>query len=138
MTADHLTLDKQATGPKNPPSPTLIQTPEIIIEEMACAIAQAQAALFAGRYADLESCAVRLQDLCEALKKHGPGIHNRYAVENGQVPVQIDARRVRQEVKLFAAVLRRMRRHLEALRGLMHGPSLTYRPQPATLPERES
>jgi len=42
--------------------------PRTLIEEIACGIADAQAALFAGRFRDLERCILRQQELCALLK----------------------------------------------------------------------
>lgn len=108
---------------------------QVLIEEMACAIADAQAALLTGRFEDLEHCTGRMQELCACLK-----------VGREDSPVQIthysgirlvsSARRVQLQNNVFAASLRRMRRHLETLRNLLNGPSLSYQPQPINLPER--
>jgi hypothetical protein len=105
------------------------------MEEMACAIAEAQAALFAGRFRDLECCAARLLQLCDSLKKHRCESDGKSGVAMGDVHL---ASRVHQENKVFAAVLVRMRRHLDALRGLLNGPSLMYQPKSMTLPERKN
>lgn len=138
-------MNTEPTGPKPRtkmlvntfPSPKLAETADTIIEEMSCAIAEAQAALFAGRFLDLECCASRLQDLCESLKKHSSSFegHSGTLVE---VPSQSAAVRVHRQNKNFAAVLRRMKRHLEALRGLLNGPSMTYRAPQRIMPERKN
>ena len=109
----------------------------ILIEEIACAIAEAQAALFAGRIQDFENCIRRQQDLCADWKRLHPGPLNSIAsnAENDEV-IQA-AQRVRRQNLLFGAVVRRMRRHLETLRNLLNGPSHTYQPQPAKAPGRE-
>jgi len=111
--------------------------PQIIIEEMACAIANAQAALLAGRYADLEKCAIRLQELCAVFKTCDENIDAESARQTRVSDLRTTARRVHQENKIFAAVLRRTRRHFEILRNLLNGPPLTYRPQVVTMPERK-
>jgi hypothetical protein len=105
------------------------------IEEVACAIADAQAALFAGRIQDFEACIVRQQQLCAVLK----------SLQENAVPCHGDprelvatAQRVRQQNLLFGAVIRRMRRHFETLRNLLNGLSLTYQPKPVKVPGRES
>ncbi len=105
------------------------------IEEISCAIAEGQAALFAGRIQDLESCIVRQQQLCAELK----------TLQENTIPFDKDTRelvaaaqRVRQQNLLFGAVVRRMRRHLETLRNLLNGLSLTYQPKPVKVPGRES
>ena len=106
-----------------------------LIEEIACAIANAQAALFAGRIQDFECCVVRQQQLCAALKAllvdkpdFAPGDSRELVAA---------ARRVRQQNLLFGAIMRRMRRHLETLRSLLNGLSLTYQPKPVKTPRRE-
>jgi hypothetical protein len=106
-----------------------------LIEEVACAIADAQAALLAGRIQDLDGCIIRQQQLCAELKSLpetalGSGGARRELVAAAQ--------RVRQQNLLFGAVARRMRRHLETLRHLLNGLSLTYQPKPVNVPDRES
>ena len=109
----------------------------ILIEEIACAIAEAQAALFAGRIHDFENCIRRQHDLCADWKRlhAGPPISTPSNVENDEV-IQ-SAKRLRRQNLLFGAVVRRMRRHLETLRNLLNGPSHTYQPQPAKASGRE-
>jgi hypothetical protein len=117
--------------------PTAIkEDPQILVEEMACMIAEAQAALFAGRYQDVEVCAGRLRKLCEHLKSSSPGGPDRKWV-SGDAALLTIARRVQHENKVFSAVLRRVRHHLDALRNVLNGPSLSYRPSPPALPERK-
>jgi hypothetical protein len=138
VTTDTITKQKpEAISVTLSPSPKLTETTETTVEEMACAIAEAQAALFAGRFHDLECCATRLQDLCASLKKDDPTTKVLLAGEDAGPSVQFVARRVHQQNKVFAAVLRRMRRQLESLRGLAQGPSLTYEPKTAAFPERQ-
>jgi hypothetical protein len=136
VNSDHITTEKHATISVNSsPSPNLVETAQTIVEEMACAIAEAQAALFAGRFHDLEYCAGRLQNLCLVLKEYGGDPSNGSITQNHPLTLVNKAQRVRQQNKLFTAVLRRMHRHLGALRGLMNGPALTYQPKPAALQE---
>jgi hypothetical protein len=112
--------------------------PRLVIEEIACAIAEAQAALFAGRIHDLDRSMVRQQNLCALLKglqeEPFPSVP----------PSDIDrralaqtARQVRQQNLILGAVLRRMRRHLDTLRNLLRGLSLTYEPTRLRAPGRE-
>ena len=138
MNTEPPSLKPRARIPVNTsPSPTLVETRDTIIEEMACAIAESQAALFAGRFLDLECCAGRLQELCESLKKHSSNVEGR-AGTIVEMPSHSAATRVHQQNKVFAAVLRRMRRHLEALRGLLNGPSITYQAPQIIVPERKN
>jgi hypothetical protein len=112
------------------------QNAHTLIEEIATAIAESQAALFAGRIQDLETSIVHQQERCAALKKLED---NKSPFDNsGPHDLVATARRVRQQNLLFGAVLRRMRRHLETLRNLLNGPSLTYQPKPVKVPGRES
>jgi hypothetical protein len=106
-----------------------------LIEEIACAIAEAQAALFAGRIRDLEVCIIRQQALCAELKSLQEN-----TIRPGDHPCELvaTARRVRQQNLIFGAVARRMRRHLETVRNLLNGLSLTYQPNPVKVPDRES
>ncbi|HJT72103.1 MAG TPA: hypothetical protein VJ731_18030 [Terriglobales bacterium] len=117
-------------------SSTMRKDPQILIEEMACAIAEAQAALFSGRYRDLEICAGRMRELCEYLKTTNTNSSPGGNTVPG-TPVSPAARRVQHDIKVFSAVLRRMRRHFEALRNVLSGPSLSYKPSMLTLPERK-
>jgi hypothetical protein len=106
-----------------------------LIEEVACALAEAQAALFAGRIQDLEGCIIRQQQLCVELKSLQK---NATYSDVDRRKVVATAQRVRQQNLLFGAVVRRMRRHLETLRNLLNGLSLTYQPKPVKVPGRES
>lgn len=105
-----------------------------VIEEIACAIAEAQAALFAGRVQDLETCISHQRELCAALKT----LQDKSSLDN-RAPRDLvtAARRVRQQNLLFGAVVRRMHRHLDTLRNLVNGLSLTYQPKPVKVPGRE-
>jgi hypothetical protein len=106
-----------------------------VIEEIATAIAEAQAALFAGRIQDLETAIIHQQALCAALKTLQDSnflshhIHPRELITVAQ--------RVRQQNLLFGAVTRRMHRHLITLRNLLNGLSLSYQPKPVKVPGRE-
>lgn len=116
-------------------APSSSQHSQTLIEEIACAIADAQAALFAGRIQDLESCIIRQQQLCAELKT----LHeNRVSYDDKTRELVAIARGVRQKNLVFGAALRRMRRHLETLRNLLNGLSLTYQPKPVKVPGRES
>lgn len=117
----------------NSPVPSSGQA-DILIEELACAIANAQAALLAGRFEDLEHCTSRMQSLCASLKFTQQDLTEQSSGRTG-IRIVADARRVQQQNRVFAAVLRRMRRHLEALRNLLNGPSHWYQPQSMSVPE---
>jgi len=107
-----------------------------LIEEIAIAIAEAQAALFAGRIQDLETSICHQQELCAALKTlqdNGFSFHNSNPRE-----LVTTAMRVRQQNLLFGAIMRRMSRHLNILRNLLNGLSLTYQPKLVKVPGRES
>ena len=116
---------------------TSTHDPRLLLEEIACAIAEAQAALFAGRVHDLERSTVRQQNLCALLKGLQekpfslvpPSDNNRALAETAQ--------QVRQQNLVFGAALRRMRRHLDTLRNLLRGLSLTYEPPHLRAPGRE-
>lgn len=56
-----------------PPSELQSNDTRILIEEIACAIADAQAALFAGRFRDLDRCTLRQQELCAVLRTYARG-----------------------------------------------------------------
>ncbi|HUK47448.1 MAG TPA: hypothetical protein VLW06_07655 [Terriglobales bacterium] len=112
--------------------------PQVVIEEMACVIADAQAALFAGRYKDLETCATRLQDLCASFRSAASCLGAESAKVTARPQLLLAVRNAHLKNKVFAAALRRMRRHLETLRVVVNGPSLTYEPKTLSLPERKS
>jgi hypothetical protein len=131
LTASH-EIDLASKGPAQPST----QSTHTLIEEIATAIAESQAALFAGRIQDLETSIVHQQELCAALKTLED---NKLAFGNGGLSDLVaTARRVHQQNLLFGAVVRRMRRHLETLRNLLSGLSLTYQPKPVKVPGRES
>lgn len=117
-----------------PAQPSVLDS-RTLIEEIACAIAEAQAALFAGRIQDLETCMIHQRKLCGALT----ALQAKSSF-NDSVPCDLvaTAKRVREQSLLFGAVVRRMRRHLDTLRNLLNGLSLTYQPTPVKVPGRES
>ena len=105
-----------------------------LIDEIACAIAEAQAALFAGRIQDLETCTMHQQELCAALK----ALQGKYYFDDSDTRELVaTAHRVREQNLLFGAVVRRMHRHLDTLRNLLNGLSLSYEPKPVKVPGRE-
>jgi hypothetical protein len=111
------------------------QDSRILIEEVACAIAEAQAALFAGRIQDLETSIIHQRQLCATLK----ALRDKSSFNNSATQELVSAAsRVRQQNLLFGAIVRRMRRHLETLRQLLNGLSLTYEPKAIKVPDRES
>ena len=126
-----------------PPSRT--DAKRTLVEEMACAIAEAQAALFAGRFRDLEECTRRQQEICLALEEFRARADPLLATsaaetsaESGAVTKLVTmAERTREHNRLFGSVLRRMRRHLETLRSVLGGPSSSYRPGAPTTPGQE-
>lgn len=112
--------------------------PRLLLEEIACAIAEAEAALFSGRIDDLERSTTRQQSLCALLKD--PDGNSLLAVpvsDNDRHTLLQTARQVRQRNLVFGAVLRRMSRHLETLRNLLRGLSQTYEPTRLRAPGRE-
>ena len=118
-----------------PAQPSVLDS-RTLIEEIATAIAEAQAALFAGRIQDLETSIIRQQALCAALK----ALQDNNFSYHDSVPRDLvaTAKRVREQSLLFGAVVRRMRCHLDTLRNLLNGLSLTYQPKPVKVPGRES
>jgi hypothetical protein len=120
---------------RNSPEQLSTRDSRILIEEIACAIYEAQAALFAGRIQDLEGSVIRQQGLCAELKELRYG---KLAFGNSdQRELSAAAQRVRHQNLVFGAVVRRISLHLETLRCLLNGPSLTYEPKPVKLPGRE-
>lgn len=117
------------------PSHSSGEQARIVIEEMACVIAEAQAALFAGRYTDLEICAVRLESLCASLKSVEVG--HRHGSPSTAPALILAVRKAHTQNKIFAAALRRMRRHLDTMRAVLTGPSFAYKPKILALPERD-
>jgi hypothetical protein len=120
---------------KVPPQP-FGDNPRILIEEIATAIAEAQAALFAGRIQDLETSIIQQRELCTALKTL-QNIKSSFENSDPRELVAV-AQRARQQNLTFAAVVRRMRGHLDTLRNLLNGLSLSYQPKPVKVPGRES
>ena len=122
---------------KSPSQPSSDDS-RVIVEEIACAIANAQAALLAGRFAELERCVSHQQELCIVLAKlHNDASRASTDMDN-KIRLVSAAQRAHQQNKIFGAGLRRMQRHLETLRRVLNGRSLTYDPKPITPPQRES
>ena len=96
---------------------------EQALEQLARAIAGAQGALLGGRFRDLEACVLEQQDLCSKIDRL---IRTKSVWETNCA--RESARSVRRQNLIFAAVLRRMRRHADMLRNLMSGIALSYRP----------
>jgi len=122
-------------GNKIPVEPFAYDT-RTLIEEIATAIAEAQSALFAGRIQDLETSIIHQQELCAALKTVQD--NNFSSHDSDARELVTTAQRVREQSLLFGAVVRRMHRHLNTLRNLLNGLSLTYQPKPVKVPGRES
>jgi hypothetical protein len=122
-------------GNKIPVEPFASDT-RTLIEEIATAIAEAQSALFAGRIQDLETSIIHQQELCAALKTVQD--NNFSSHDSDARELVTTAQRVREQSLLFGAVVRRMHRHLNTLRNLLNGLSLTYQPKPVKVPGRES
>ncbi len=121
----------------DPSLQNLHSRPATVMEEIACAIAEAQAALFAGRIHDLEAAMVRQQNLCALLQGlQGKPLSLVPPSDNDRALAQT-AQQVRQQNLVFGAALRRMRRHLDTLRNLLRGLSLTYEPARLRAPGRE-
>ncbi|HEY7353508.1 MAG TPA: hypothetical protein VH596_12140 [Terriglobales bacterium] len=120
-----------------PSADTTEENGHVHIEEMACAISEAQAALFEGRFNDLEICAWRLQQLCASLKQ---AVNNRrqFMKMQGRSGSENAAHCVHRQNRVFGATLRRMRGHLAILRNLLNGPSATYQPKIIPMPEGKS
>ena len=97
---------------------------QILFEELSCLLALAQAALLAGRRGELEDCVRKQREVCAVIevaqRNMDPGS------SDGHLVAMVE--RARKQNLIFAAVLRRMRRHLEALRNLLAGPAASYAP----------
>jgi len=109
-------------------STSLTQTPsyeslEQALEQLARAIAGAQGALLDGRFRDLEACVLEQQDLCSKIESL---IRTKTMWEANCA--RESARNARRQNMIFAAALRRMRRHSDMLRNLMSGLALSYCP----------
>ena len=99
-----------------------------VIEEMEQTLAQAQGELFAGRFRDLEQCALKQQELCANLKRGVSGQAMSVSAPSATQLTLTLAERVREHTLVFAAALRRKRRHLEILQRILNGPSPSYVP----------
>jgi hypothetical protein len=91
---------------------------------MGDAIAAARNALLNGRLKDLEASLLQQRTLCGELQAclMGQGANFR---ENSTTEVTL-AKRVRNQSRMFEALLRMMRANLEALRNWSREPSLVY------------
>jgi hypothetical protein len=114
---------------------------QVLVEELACTIATGQAALFAGRFGELESCARRLQALCQSVEALETENNGKMSGPSGKISadpkVVATAEIAREQNRLFAALLRRMQRHLGTLRSVLSGRSLSYGPANFTRPGQD-
>jgi hypothetical protein len=109
-------------------STSLTRTPsceslEQVLEQLARAIAGGQGALLVGRFRDLEVFVLEQQDLCSKIDR----LIRTKSVWEGNCARE-SARNARRQNLIYAAALRRMRRHTDTLRNLMSGIALSYRP----------
>lgn len=105
---------------------------ELTLHQMSAAIAESQAALLAGRVRDLEISTRKQQELRERFELLG----RLMASENGPAPwdkrtvlssqVLVFAQRVHAHNLVFAGILERMRRNLEALQRQIQGSAFSY------------
>ena len=114
---------------------------QVLVEELACTIATGQAALFAGRFRELESCARRLQALCQSIEELEAENNGRMSGPSGRISadpkVVATAEKAQEQNRLFAALLRRMQRHLGTLQSVLSGRSLSYGPANLTRPGQD-
>lgn len=120
----------------NSPSEPSSSPSRALVEEIACAIADAQAALLAGRFRDLERCVDHQQELCSSLTALHKDASRLWGDKPSKIQLVASAQRARRQNQVFSVALRRMHRHLETLRRLLNGRSLTYGPKPGTVPPR--
>src|SRR5262249_13723661 len=101
---------------------------ETLLEELACAIANSQAALFSGRFEDLEASTLRQQEVCSAIKSvlTETGLASHTAADRAQ--------QVHQQNLVFSAAVQRMQTHLDTLRNVLTGRSETYDPSATSTP----
>lgn len=107
---------------------------ELVLQEMGAAIAESQAALLAGRVRDLEASTRRQKQLweqCEQLRARPNSAGGSSGGERGTAwpsGVLASARQLHARNLVFAGILKRMRRNLEALQQQMQGaaPAYTY------------
>ena len=90
-------------------------------EELACAIAASQAALFRGGLPELEAAIGVQQEICLRIQ----------SLVEMLPPESLDemlerAGKAQQQNLVLAATVRRMQRHLDSLRGVLDGPSASY------------
>jgi hypothetical protein len=103
--------------PQLPPTDAL----QPLWEELACAIAASQAALFRGRLQEIEAAITVQQEICSKIKS---SIEVLPSAERDRSAKSSD--QVQQQNLVFAATVSRMRRHLDSLRSVLDGPSPTY------------
>ena len=123
--------DRVSEGQAQP----LVADSRTLIEEIATAIAEAQAALFTGRIQDLETSIVQQRELCSALKT----LQSARSFFGNSDPDELiaTAQRVREQNLVLAALIRRIRSHRDALKNLLNGLSFSYQPKPVEVPGRE-
>lgn len=130
------TASPEPAVPANPSAPA-DNAPQMLVEEIACAIAVAQAALMAGKLEELEASVRHQQQLCDSLKAIRPETIRSFPVRD-QNKLQVTAQQTRRQNQIFDAAMSRMRGHLATLRNLLHGPSLSYSPKSHKVPGREA
>ena len=103
------------------PQLTPAEALHLLWEELACAIAASQAALFHGELLELESAIGVQQEIClriQSLVETQP-TENRHEILGR-------AGKAQRQNLVFAATVRRMQRHLDSLRSVLEGPSASY------------
>lgn len=103
------------------PQLTPAEAVHLLWEELACAIAASQAALFHGELHELESAIGVQQEIClriQSVIQTVPSVNRDQILER--------AGQAQRQNLVFAATVRRMQRHLDSLRSVLDGPSPSY------------
>ena len=107
----------RGSEPQRPPANAL----QLLWEELACAIAASQAALFRGKLPELEAAITVQQEICSRIKSLVETLPS--AERDCSVG---PAEKAHQQNLVFAATVRRMQHHLDSLRSILDGPSTSY------------
>ena len=111
-------------------TPGKCQELELTLEQLGLEIGESQAALLSRRVRDLEASTLRQQELrkrCECLRtgsQSEPTDRDRDQLSRSRLLVS--ARRTYFQNRVFAGVLERMKRNLEAWQRLVHGCGVGY------------
>jgi hypothetical protein len=100
----NLTAPREPEPMTNSPFDASFDASRALVEQIACAIADAQSALFAGRFQDLERCVTHQQELCIALTTIHQAPSRASGNTHGKLQLVAAAQRTHQQNRVFDAI----------------------------------